>query len=320
MNIGKPFWIVCSAALIAFVFVPPVDAQTWRLHQFPPNLVADFSSSDDVVIEQTFEVWHRGPESAFFVTVSAGGSGDFEPRLAYNGSGDSVAYNLYDSENQDYILKDLTANPSPGEVVSGSFPATAGQGGPWQRQSFTFAFVVPSTGGSVGSLPVAGEYTDTIVATLYQGTLGSYTVTDQQQTTGVAITVPPILDLEIVSSGGTFGTGGLEHAMNFGVLMPGAVRDADLLVRTNTVYNVALRSANQGVLAFVGDDPTSFVPFNLSVDGNLIDLSPETDVTIAESAPPTAEARYAIAVEIPDFGLPSEGEYEDVITVTVTAQ
>lgn len=320
MKVRKPFRVAYLTALFVGVLMAPAYAQSWRLHQFPANLTAEFSPTGDIVLEQTFAVWHRGPESAFFVTVSAGGSGGFEPRRAYDGSGASVAYNLYDSADQDNILKDVTVNPSPGEVVSGTFPATTGQGGPWQRQSFTFAFVVPSTGGSVGSLPVAGEYTDTIVATLYQGTLGSYTTTDQQQTTGVAITVPPILELEIVQSGGTFGTGGLEYAMNFGVLLPGAVRDAELLVRTNTGYTVALRSANQGVLAFVGDDPTSFVPFNLSVDGNLIDLSAETDVSIVASAPPTAEARYAISVAIPDFGLPSEGEYEDVITVTISAR
>jgi spore coat protein U-like protein len=136
---------------------------------------------------------------------------------------------------------------------------------------------------------------------------------------GVNVTVPPYVAVRVVAPGGTY-EGGTENAqINFGTLTSGARREIELLVRANVNYSVALDSINAGTMANVAAVDT--IPYRLEVDGVERGLSTGSAV-VANGTGPTdlSGDPYRLAFEIGDTTGAASGTYQDVLTITVTAQ
>ena len=93
------------------------------------------------------------------------------------------------------------------------------------------------------------------------------------------------------------------------------------MVRSNSTYSVSLQSAGKGVMTHIDRQVSSTVPYTLHFDGLLIGLGGNQPTEVVTSAPPTSPSGwpYRTIVTIGDVGFPSAGDYEDVITISLSA-
>jgi len=157
--------------------------------------------------------------------------------------------------------------------------------------------------------------------TIYAGTLGGTHTSNATQAVSVSITVPALIDLSLVPTGGSFNPAATVATMDFGILSMGEVRSTDLLVRSNASFAVSLQSQNGGKMTNNITGDTSTVPYTLQFSSAPVALPAGTPTTVVASAPPTSAGgtRYPIQVTIGDFGMATAGAYQDNITITVTA-
>lgn len=302
---------VCAAILAAVLAAAGLEAQSIQFSTVPNPVAGALEPDADAAAAQSLRVRCRRLATSYFVTFSAGQSGSFAERIA-GSAGSSLSYQLYDDASRRNVLKDLSANPSSAEVLTGTFARTNN----WSYQDCSFTLFVPR-----GQLPVPGVYTDTITVELYRGTPASPGAREARSSFVVSITVTSSLDVSMVATGRAFDKASSAQLFDFGALAPGAIRSADVVARSNTAYSLAVVSLNAGVLRPADASDPSSVPYRLSAGGMEIDLSAGTPQPVVSAAPPTsfAGARSAVTVQIGDYGWATEGSYSDVLTFQVTA-
>ncbi len=290
----------------------PASTQTMSFQQAPKNVRGSFVVDQEVVIQESFDVRHKGTGTPYFTTFSPGQGGTFAPRLASDGAGNSLAYYVYDDVAQRNILKDLSVSPSPAEVLSGSFPDSS----KFQTQTRNFAVAIPA-----GTFPVAGTYTDTLIMTLYPGTVTSHGTSADQSSFSLTIKVPKLMDLSLVAANSFFDLNSVALTMDFGLLSAGSTRSADLVVRSNAPYGVTVTSRNGGIMKINDPADSSTVPYTFDVNGTARTLPAGTAASIASGMAPTGfeGTRFRLSFTIGDFGMATEGTYSDVLTLTVIA-
>jgi len=293
-------------------FAVPASPQTMSFQQAPKNIRGSFVVDQEVVIQENFNVRHKGTGTSYFTTFSAGQGGSFAPRLASDGAGNSLAYYLYDDIAMRNILKDLSISPTSAEVLLGNFPDSS----KFQTQSWNFSVAIPA-----GTFPVAGTYSDTVVMTLYPGTLSSHGTAADQSSFSLTLKVPKLMDLSLVAVNSFFDLNSVALTMDFGLLSAGSARSADLVIRSNAPYGVTVTSLNGGIMKI--NDPTdaSTVPYIFDVNGVAKNLPAGTAASIASGMAPTGfeGTRFRLTFTIGDFGMATEGTYSDVLTLTVIA-
>jgi spore coat protein U-like protein len=303
---------LAALALAALALPAGLGAQTLRFGSFPATVSGMYDPDAGTTLTQSIVIRHRNAACDYFVTFSAGQSGSFAARAATSGA-NSLSYQVYDDMTGRNVLKDLSANPSLAEVLSGYFAAS---GGTWTTQTKTYTVHVPA-----GQLPPAGTYTDSVQMEVWDGTPASPGTRDQRVTFTISIVVGPALDVALVATGGPFNKASTSVTFDFGTLAAGGTRAADLVVRANSLNTITISSANGGVLknADPGDD--SAVPYVLRVNGSPLALPAATPVPIASSAPATgfSGTRYAISTVIGTVGWATEGSYSDVLTIQAAA-
>ncbi len=292
--------------------VPPTTPSTYTLKfQTVGNKISGtFSPDADVAATEFIDVKYKGPGTDYFITFSAGQSGSFAQRVAGDGSGNTVNYQLYDDAMSRNTLKDLTAALTTSNVLSGTFPYS----GSWASHSVSYAFVIQT-----GQVPVAGTYTDTVTVNLYSGSFSAYTLEDTASVE-FKITVDPVINVSLVSANGSFDPTSTAKTLDFGTLAQGQSQQADLLVESNARYSIGLTSTN-GALLIQDPTDTSTVPYTITFGGNAVTLPAGTLVKVVTggTATPVGGDRYPIVVTIGDVGVASPGTYQDTIAITVTS-
>jgi spore coat protein U-like protein len=299
-------------ALVLLALPGRLGAQTLRFGSYPATVSGTHDPDAGAALVQTIVIRHRNAACSYFVTFSAGQSGSFAARAVRSGTR-TLSYQIYDTMTSRTILKDLTANPSTAEVLTGSFAAS---GSTWTTQNLTYAVFIPS-----GQLPAAGTYTDSVNMEVYVGTPASHGARQQRVTFTVSIVVGPALDVSLVATGGSFSRSSTSITFDFGALSAGGSRAADLVVRSNSLNTITVASANGGVLKNADPSDTSQVPYQLLVNGTPISLPAATPTPIASSAPATgfAGTRYGMSAVIGSYGWATEGTYSDVLTIQAAA-
>ncbi len=319
------------AAVSVFFAAASLGAQS-RVQQFNdqeigfayiPDRTFELTSSLEVEAQQREE-----EDRPFFITFSAGQheSADGDRRVENPADpNDKVIYQLLSGDSGEE-LRDFNASASlgPGEVIAGVIPGRTGGGNP--NIDLTFDIVIRIEEGQLESADP--DYADTVEMRLYYGEVDnpdSYDMNDPdfEAELEVAGNVDPVVDLALVDPGGSFpdapGQIRTERDMDFGVLEPGAIRLYDMLVRANTLVGIHVQSDNNGVLQYQGTESASdlpdTVPYRFTLAGSEVNLS--DGETQAETD--TSGFRWPLVVEILEFGVPLAGDYEDVITITVTA-
>ncbi len=295
-----------------FFYATSVWSQQFQLQNVPNKITGTYTLDAELVLTGTLTVRHRGAASDYFVTFSAGGSGTFDPRQVSSTGGSLLTYQIYDSAVSRNVLKDLSANPTPQEVLRGSFPFDAR----WNAQHLSFVVILPP-----GQFPPAGTYTDTITLTLYQGTLDSYTQ-KAQRSFQVQITMPSVMELSLVPPGAPFSTGSTASTLDFGILEEGKTRAVDVIVRSNQVYTLSMLSQYGNAMQIMDPTDTSTVPLRVTLNSTPILLTPAQSYPIATAAPPTVYAgvRYAFVFTVEPLDFPTAGNYSCIITFTLQAQ
>lgn len=256
------------------------------------------------------EVRHKGDATDFFVTLSTGQSGTFAFRRLSTGS-DDLTYQIYDDLTNRAVIKDLSASPGTDEVIWGHAEAYDN----WLPRIVTVPFFLEIP---AGQLLAAGTYSDSLTINLYSGTIAA-PVLESSATLSITGPVANTISLSLVDPGGDrplFGGGNTTRVMDFGELVPGLEGATDLLVEANCAFTIALQSDNDGFLAHTDPGNPSLIPYELQFDSSPVDFSPGGPIVVGTSP----GFRYPIIVTIGDLGTATSGTYEDVVTITVTAQ
>jgi len=254
-------------------------------------------------------VGHTGGPVPYFLTVSRGGSGSFEPRemeyrFFFGLFAEYIDYNVFTPVGE--IARDLTGPISPAEVIHGSFGNT---GSGYATATGVFDLRIPP-----GQLVRRGTYRDEVVVSLYEGhpsQAQSATLIDQA-TVEIASTTATVAQIAV--------SGQSQHTIDFGFLTEGAVRTAELLFRSNAAYRIDAISENGGVMVNVYQPQSDPIAYQLRAGGSAVNLSSQALIRIGLFPAGSADSFDTIPLSVTigqvDQVLP--GRFEDVITFTIS--
>ena len=257
-----------------------------------------------------------GATCEYFVTLSAGQSGNFNQRKLSEMT-NMLNYNVYTDSGKSSILKELpTATQS--EVIAGNFPVAVAL---TQTNNHEFFWtinpeqVVPASDGDYADGPLTLRlysglplFSPTLVATK--------TITFQAR-------VDSSVDVSLVESGKPFDIGETTQLVDFGTLESGEQRGFDVVVRSNNGYAVTMQSQNHQLLVHTrGPAIADTVAYNVIFNGGSVDLSTGAPVPIITGTGTTPATGTAFPIEFTVGTLSGHevaGTYSDVINVEVTA-
>ena len=270
-----------------------------------------FQPDSEIRVDLSFSIRHSKTAADFFITFGPGVSGYTAERQLADGSS-VLYYNLYRSAVDRTVLKDIADNPSVSEVIADSF---AENKTPVTRD-YTVTFIIDSN-----QFPVSSTYSDTVVMSLYEGSPDAPAGLSDTMSITMSVVVGEMTDLALTDPGGSFDISGTSRLLDFGILYSGQQRQADLVIRSNTLYSVSVRSTNGGRMLPSDLSDPSEVPYILSVDGAQVDLASGFDVTLFTGEGPTASSgdRYPMIFTILDYGMATEGLYSDTLVYTLSA-
>ena len=257
-----------------------------------------------------------GVTCEYFVTLSAGQSGDFNQRKLSEMT-NGLNYNAYTDSGKSSVLKALpTATQS--EIITGSFPVAVAL-----TQTNTHKFfwtIIPQQ-----VVPASGTpYTDgNLTLSLYSGLLFLSPTLEATKTISFQARADSSVDVSLVESGKRFDIGETTQLIDFGTLESGEQRGFDVVVRSNNGYVVTMQSQNRQLLVHarapaIGDT----VSYNVIFNGGGVDLSTGAPVQVIAGTGTTPATGVSFPIEFTVGTLSGEeaaGTYSDVLIVEVTA-
>lgn len=231
-------------------------------------------------------------------------SGSYSRQLASGAN--RLNYQLYTSSTMSYVLQAPTT-ATANNVISGN--ATGGNG---QVIPLSFILFVPT-----GQGVPPGTYTDTVIIGVYSTYTGGTLLTSKTIT--ITVVVPATAVLSIVPTSGSFSSS-TSQTLDFGQLANAQVKSCDLLIKKNTTCTVAFTSANLGVLKMIPTPTADQIPYSCKVNGTTLNLSSTANVKLPTGVSPAPDGtRLPVVVTMGDPSGATAGNYQDQITVTVTA-
>lgn len=241
----------------------------------------------------------------------------FDPQISQrvvSKGAEELIYKIFDNPIEPrQELFSIQSATSPEEALAGVFPAPEKPNkGPTDTRSI--ALVLPP-----GGFAQAGSYTGTLTISLYSGLFASGTYMGQDMI-NIIVTVGEIIDVAVVPKGLPFDYTSKNINMDFGYLEADSLRSLDIVARANTSYGVSITSFNGGIMKNDDIQDSSAIPYELSIDGSPLSLSAGIAIPIASGASATTSdgTRYRMDARILPFDFPTEGEYSDVLTVTIS--
>lgn len=257
-----------------------------------------------------------GATCEYFVTLSAGQSGDFNLRKLAETT-NRLNYNAYTDSGKSSIFKALpTATQS--EVVAGSFPVAVAL-----TQTNTHKFYWTVNRQQV-ALAADTPYTDVnLTLSLYSGQLLLNPTLEASKTITFRANVDSSVDVSLAESGKRFDIGETTQLIDFGTLESGEQRGFDVVVRSNDGYVVTMQSQNQQLLVHsrapaIRDTVSYSVVFN----GGGVDLSTGAPVPVIAGTGTTPATGISFPIEFSVGTLSGNevtGTYSDIIYVEVAA-
>lgn len=271
------------------------------------------ATTTEQVIQQNFQVFRQHPNDnrcASYVLYFSKGKANSYQRTAKNSLDQPYSYNLHSNVNKNGVLKDKNDAVSLNEVVYGLTPN--------RNTTYNGSFFISVS--PTGNNPYAGTFTDNIQVSTYRASDVNDQNLDDVDTFTVTIIIPSSIALSLVDEGGVFNPSSTTKVLDFGNFIQNQEMGADLMVNSNTPYQIRFSSVNNGSLK----NDTDTVNYQMRVASNAVNLSgsASTPVTVITkgTASSTAGDRYNIKVKIteaPD-NKPA-GLYQDSITITAIA-
>lgn len=239
------------------------------------------------------------------------GLGNSYQRKAFNTGGQSADYNLHQNIQMSGTLKDVNDASSSTEFIEGSTPN--------ENVDYTGYFYISVPGlSSQGSL-AGGTYTDNIQIRIYSVKNNGTETAEGVKPFSVNLIANISMEISIVDEGGSHNSSSTAKTLDFGFLATNAELGADIMVSSNTSYQVRLSSLNNGALKL----NAGAIAYQLRANNTVYNMgsSASTPVTVG-SGPPNGStpARYNIKIKI--TGSTSNllaGQYTDTITITAIA-
>ncbi len=251
-----------------------------------------------------FKVERQSGSCSFVVGFSIGNGSSYGGRYLSHG-GSQLRYQLYKDVGATQILKDVPAANSD-EVLSGTL--LAGQ----TSATFQIYFVIPLL-----QIVPPSTYLDSIRISVYEGTVQSNQLRDQEQLRLSAF-VPATAEFSLGDSVG-FDAAYRSACVDFGILVKGVTRDLKMHVRSNAGYRVLIRSSNAGNLKAQDPRDSSLIPYSLSIDGVSVPLDKTGAITALQRYGLTSELgdEHILRFTIGDLSSAGPCDYLDVIQVTL---
>lgn len=254
---------------------------------------------------------------SYFITLEAGASGNPAQRKMTRGSDSArLNYNAYTTIAKTSILKSKTT-AGAGEVITGSFPVLLGV-----NQEGNHGFFWTVNPGQVVAAASDRFQDVTLELRLYSGLILGISVLEDTKTITFRAKAESSVDLSLVDTGGAFNIGDGVQTVDFGTLSSGESLAYDTMVRSNDGYIVTLQSQNSQNMKHT-NIPSALVPYTLTLSGNALDLSAGNAVEAVSSGniTPVLGDRLPTVFTVGALsGAEPAGDYQDVITVTVSAQ
>lgn len=299
-----------AAGIAAFAFLSSIGAAAQNspiIGQAPSDPHLGYSSTAAVQAQCAITLTsnrYSGPVCVAFTEVFR------FPSPSQSQSQQILNYGLYSADGASQLSVDGSP-ASAQETLTDAFPK-----GSKKSDSLNLPFLIKAF---PTSLPPPGTTWIYLRADLYANSAPSGHIVDSVSFY-VSIVVAGYYDLSVVPTGGAFSLASTSAALAFGTLAAGAVKGADILVKSNVSYSLGLSSVNGGAFANAADG--SLLPYSLAVNGSSVALSPGIRTLVATGAPASygTSARYALLVTVLPFtGVPTQGSYSDTITVTLSA-
>jgi hypothetical protein len=311
MKAIKKLWLFFMFInFLLFLSTSVIAAPSLSLKQLSTKISNDYDTSGEVVADEPFSVSHKKDPADIVISFSSGISGNPDNRYMDDGTGNRIYYQIYDNAVTRTVLKEFTGDTSSPYIYFYQFPDGN------QTVGFTFTVVLLSN-----QVPLAGNYTDSItVSLLYDDPVDSWTEVDSGSVS-IESRMRTIVEISIVDTGAPFNSGSTGINMDFGTLSQGLSLSKDVITRANTFYSISVESSNAGVMANMNATDPSVVPYVYYFDGGVRDLSSGNPVIVVSGSSPTDEIglRSPVTIEIGDLGSAYAGDYEDVISISVSA-
>lgn len=277
----------------------------------PTNTVYNFTSGYTVNPSVVVKANTNPGGCNFFLTVSYGGGGSFANRRLFFAGNPWPVRITKDSAGTNH-LKTLAQATSNNDIVPGVLPAFSGS-----DTQVTVNFWAELL--NVYASRPAGYYADSFVVSLYKGTLASNSLQGTFNLT-LGVNAVKTVDISIVPTGGSFNLADTTEVLNFGQLLQGTTRSADVILKYNAGYILKASSLNNSRLKHA--TLNSYVPYTITFAGSTVNLtnSAVTPVTINQGTgtSPANGTIYNTVVTIGNFpSNQSNGSYADTITLTV---
>jgi spore coat protein U-like protein len=263
----------------------------------------DVFGATDLTWSGTIRYVCNGPvQHPIIIDFDAGNSGSIAPRLASNGAGTQLGYNLYTDPANQIVWYD--GNGGTGEYTTNANPANGR------------TYLVPVYGRIQAQQDVAaGTYTDSLVATIYW--------TEKKRVNSTSITVPLSAAVPATCSIAAAPIG-------FGAYDPIGANATAPSDATGAVTTTCTRGAATTIALDLGRNPAGaqrrmtdgaghFLPYGLFQDAAHTTPwgSSGADLLSPAPAPGSGPRTFTVYGEIPGAQDPFVGSYVDTVTATV---
>lgn len=270
------------------------------------------------VLQQNIQV-RRGVNSDltgcsdYRIYFSKGGANSYE-RKASSATGKLISYNLHKDINKSGVLKDFNDALTDSERLQGSAPE--------KELDYSMPYYVSLPGIFEQNFPKNDNYTDSVQANLYSyNTTSGEQVFQESKVLAMTYIVPRKMAVSLVNEGALFDASATKKVLNFGNLAQPTELGADIIIQSNTPYDVTLSSMNNGLLKHTQGETISYA---LKVNTLVIDLSTSSSIPVKVGdglETTTSGNRYNVKVSITGYKANKlAGLYQDSITVSVIAK
>ncbi|MEI6875893.1 MAG: hypothetical protein WCL50_12290 [Spirochaetota bacterium] len=257
-------------ALVALASMGAVEAAapalTFSSSTFPSTISVPYSPSASQSAVGTIRVSnannYTGAYSIVFTQIS------LSPIPA--APAQSPSYALYKPGTNPTSLLASNGSPTgPTQVLGGTWTKTTGT-------SVTMDFAVVL---STLPMPPLGTYSVQMKADLYRTTYLPSGKPDDSKTFTIEVSVAQYLDVSVMPPGGAFSAATTSQSLVFDSMVEGGTQAADLVMRSNVGFSVALSSLNGWALKNAVD--ASLIPYSVSLNTSPLTLTNGVAATIA---------------------------------------
>lgn len=239
----------------------------------------------------------------------AQGQANSYQRRAYSG-GNSMTYNLYRTVSLGNILKNY-GDAGANEFLTLSAPNDdVNYNATWYvevKSKDTLFSVPPET------------YTDTLPVNIYNVRNNGNITYQASRYMTLSFVVPRYAEVSVVPVNQPHNPTSTVYIMDFGTMVPQEELQADLRVKANVPYGMHVSSSNGGFLKKTPD--TTPVPYQMQIGSSGWITPPTYPYWLGQENSGSAQSgrRYNIKVRLGNFGTLDDGDYDETITITVSA-